>query len=92
MAAPFLEKIMRGWIRLALWAVGLWFFFAILTPAIEPLIPAWHKYNQLQEAQGHDSGALYYTNVPFTQDAETITRQAVEDGMRERAKARKNKD
>ena len=83
---------MRGWLYLALWAVGLWFFFAILTPAIEPFIPAWHKYNLLQEAQNHDSGALYYTNVPITQDAEAHTRQAVEEGMRERERARKNRD
>lgn len=77
---------MRGWIYLALWCLGLWFFFAIFTPFIEPMIPAWHKYNQLQEAQNHDSGALYYTNVPVTSDAEAHLKQAVREGMGERAR------
>lgn len=82
----FWEKNMRGLIKLALWIIGLWFFFAVFTPMVEPLIPAWHKYNQLQEAQNHDSGALYYTNVPVTSDAEAHLRQAVKEGMQERVR------
>ncbi len=88
MAAPFLGENMRGWFKLALWAIGLWFFFAVFTPAVEPLIPAWQRYNQLQEAQNHDSGALYYTNVPVTSEAEAHLRQAVKEGMQQRLRSK----
>lgn len=60
----------------------LWFFFFVFTPFIEPKIPAWHRYNQIQEEQNLDSGALYYTNVPQTQDAEAAMREAMEKAMR----------
>lgn len=77
-----LEKsILRNVIVLAVWSLGLWFFFAILTPILEDHIPAWKRYNQIQEEQGLDSGALYYSNVPQTQEAEEATRRAVSEGM-----------
>lgn len=63
-------------------------FFAILTPILENHIPAWKRYNQIQEEQNLDSGALYYSNVPQTQEAEETTRRAVKEGMAERRKAR----
>lgn len=75
---------MRKFCILLCWAFGLWFFFAIFTPFLEDYIPAWKKYNQIQEEQGLDSGALYYSNVPQTQDAEIATRRAVEQGMAQR--------
>lgn len=75
-------------ILLSAWAVGLWLFFAILTPALENHIPAWKRYNQIQEEQGLDSGALYYSNVPQTQEAEEATRAAVKAGMTERRERR----
>lgn len=80
----------RNFLILAGWAVGLWFFFAVLTPVLEDHIPAWKRYNKIQEEQNLDSGALYYTNVPQTQEAEEATRRAVKEGMADRRKARMN--
>lgn len=83
-----MPKPLRGLLLLALWGVGLWFFFAIFTPVLENHVPAWKRYNEIQEEKGLDSGALYYTNVPQTQEAEEQTRAAVKAGMLERRKAR----
>lgn len=77
-------KTLRGWCLLGLWGLGLWLFFGYFTPILEDMIPAWKRYNRIQEEYGLDSGALYYTNVPQTQDAERITRSAVAAGMAER--------
>lgn len=83
-----MRRPMRGLFILALWGIGLWIFFAILTPILEDQIPAWKRYNQIQEEQGLDSGALYYSNVPQTQEAEARTREAVKAGMSERRQAK----
>lgn len=77
-------KVLRGWCLLAIWGIGLWLFFAYFTPFLEDMIPAWKRYNRIQEEYGLDSGALYYSNVPQTQDAERLTRSAVSAGMAER--------
>ncbi len=85
----------KGLIKLFIWVVGLWFFFAIFTPILENHIPAWKRYNQIQEEQNLDSGALYYTNVPQIQEAEEQTRRAVKEGMairRESFKKAEKKD
>lgn len=78
----------RALIKLFGIAVALWFFFAIFTPVLEDHIPAWKRYNRIQEEQNLDSGALYYTNVPQTQEAEEATRRAVKEGMAERREAK----
>lgn len=62
----------------------LWFFFGVFTPYIEPKISAWHRYNQIQEEQNLDSGALYYSNVPQTQEAEMNMRRAIKEAMQAR--------
>ena len=72
---------------MALICLGLWFFFAVITPMLENNIPTWKRYNQIQEEQGLDSGAIYYSDVPQTQEAEMITRKAVEEGMKARRDA-----
>ncbi len=79
-----MTRTLKGVFWLAIWCVGLWFFFWVFTPILENQIPAWKRYNQIQEEQGLDSGALYYTNVPQTQEAEARTRAAVTAGMAER--------
>lgn len=81
-----MSKTATNILKLACWAAGLWFFFAILTPIIENHIPAWKRYNRIQEEQNLDSGALYYSNVPQTQEAEETTRRAVREGMADRRK------
>ena len=59
--------------KLVLWGVGLWVFFALVTPRLVAL-----------EEHGLDSGALYYTNVPVVQSAEEAMKRAVKAGMAER--------
>lgn len=76
-----MHMTLRNILILCLWALGLWFFFAVFTPFLEDRIPAWKNYNKVQEEQDLDSGALYYTNVPQTQEAEEATRRAVKEGM-----------
>lgn len=85
------KLILKNIAVLAVWSIGLWFFFAVLTPIIEDHIPAWKRYNQVQEEQDLDSGALYYSNVPQTQEAEENTRRAVKEGMAIRRDALKQR-
>lgn len=79
-----MNRSLRGWCLLGLWGLGLWLFFGYFTPFLEDMIPAWKRYNKIQEEYDLDSGALYYSNVPQTQDAERLTRAAVAAGMAER--------
>lgn len=76
--------MLKKLLTLGVICAALWFFFAVFTPFLEPLIPAWQKYNKAQEDYGLDSGALYYSNVPQTFDSEEVTRQAVREGMEQR--------
>ena len=70
--------------KLVLWGVSLWVFFAVITPRLVALSPAWQHYDRDQEENGLDSGALYYTNVPVVQSAEEAMKRAVKAGMAER--------
>lgn len=71
-------------IKLILIIGGLFLFFVFIGPTISENIPAWKEYNRIQEEQGLDSGALYYSNVPQTQESEDRTRNAVKEGMEKR--------
>ncbi len=84
-----MPKSVKNILKLLLYALGCWFFFAVFTPFLEDHIPAWKRYNQIQEEQNLDSGALYYTNVPQIQEAEEQTRRAVREGMAIRREALK---
>lgn len=75
----------RKVLKLALWSLGLWIFFAVLTPRMLALSTAWQRYDMVQEENSLDSGALYYTNVPVTGEAVEAVGKAVREGMRERA-------
>ena len=67
----------------------LWGFFGFVGPWMVSMIPAWQRYCDVQEAQGLDSGALYYTDVPVSLECERANRAAVEAAMnRRRAAAR----
>ena len=70
--------------KLILWGAGLWVFFAVITPRLVALSPAWQHYDRVQEENGLDRGALYYTNVPVVQSAEEAMKHAVKAGMAER--------
>lgn len=84
---PYLKKI----INFLLACAALWIFFGIVGPFFEARIPAWRQYNQIQREQDLDSGALYYSNVPQTQDAEENMRRAIKEAMAERRKQRESK-
>lgn len=70
--------------RLTCICLALWFFFFVFTPFIEPKIPAWHRFNQIQEEQNLNSGAIYYSDVPQTQAAEEAMREAIAKAMQTR--------
>lgn len=82
-----MSRRLQNWLKLSAWAVALWFFFAVLTPRLVALFPAWQRYYAVQEEYNLDSGALYYTNVPITQEAENAMRAAVRRGMEDRRRA-----
>lgn len=67
----------RPWLQLAGWAVSLWVFFGFIGPRLVTLSPSWQRYCQVQEEQGLDSGALYYTDVPVSLESERANRAAV---------------
>ena len=74
-------------LRLALFVAGvfaLWFFFAVISPRLTALSPTWRHFTAVQEEYGLHSGAVYYTDVPVTQEAEAHVREAVRRGMEER--------
>ena len=75
-------------VKLGSWILGLWFFFAVVTPRLVALSPAWQHYDAVQEEFGLNSGDFYYSNVPVTQSSEEHVRWAVREGMLERQQAR----
>ena len=74
----------RNLLKMGSWALALWLFFAVLTPRRVALSPAWQHYDAVQEQYGLDSGALYYSDVPVTQEAADAVGRAVRAGMQER--------
>ena len=79
-----MPKSLKNFCKLLAWGGGLWLFFAIITPRLLALSPAWQHYDAVQEKYGLDSGALYYSDVPVTLASEEATRAAVRAGMAER--------
>lgn len=66
----------------------LWIFFAVAGPWLFSLSPAWQRYDAVQEEYNIHSGAIYYTDVPVTQESEEATRKAVREGMATRMQRR----
>lgn len=79
---------LKRWSILLTWALGIWFFIFVFSPFIQSFFPAWQRFNEISEEKGLDPGALYYTNVPVTQESEAHTRQAIREAMEERRRAR----
>lgn len=83
----------HAWLRLVGCALALWGFFGFVGPWMVSVIPAWRQYCEVQEAHGLNSGAIFYTDVPVSLEAERANRAAVEAAMsRRRAAARKGAD
>ncbi len=79
---------MSRWFKFLALSLGLFLFFNYLSPFLFSLSNSWQRFIQVQDEIGVTSGALYYTDVPVTQDAEAHVREAVQLGMAERAKAK----
>ena len=77
----------NAWLRLVGYALVLWGFFGFVGPRMVSMIPAWQRYCDVQESQGLDSGALYYTDVPVSLECERANRAAVEAAMNRRRAA-----
>lgn len=80
----------NAWLRLTGYALALWVFFGFVGPRLVSMIPAWQRYCDVQEAQGLDSGALYYTDVPVSLECERANLAAVEAAMSRRRAAAQN--
>lgn len=78
----------RAILRLCCWIGGLLLFFGVLGPWLFSLSPAWQRYDAVQEEHNIHSGAIYYSDVPVTQDCEEATRKAVREGMAARMQRR----
>ncbi len=74
------------WLALAGLTAGAYVFFNFVSPCLFSLFPAWQRFVDVQDEIGVASGALYYTDVAVTQDAEAHVREAVKLGMEERAR------
>ena len=74
------------WLALAGLTAGAYVFFSFVSPCLFSLFPAWQRFVDVQDEIGVASGALYYTDVAVTQDAEAHVREAVRLGMEERAR------
>lgn len=78
----------RGLGRLICAAGLIWLFFGLLEAGLAALCPAWQRFNALQEEHGLNSGALFYTDVPVSQEAEEAMREAVRKAMSARRERR----
>lgn len=83
-----MSPVARAVFRLCCWIGGLWLFFVVLGPWLFSLSPAWQRYDAVQEEHNIHSGAIYYSDVPVTQEAEEATRKAVREGMDTRMQRR----
>ena len=86
-AATSFRPRCHAWLRLAGYALALWGFFGFVGPKVISMIPAWRQYCEVQDAYGLDSGAIFYTDVPVSQEAELANRAAVEAAMSRRRAA-----
>ncbi|WP_291357996.1 hypothetical protein [Desulfovibrio sp.] len=74
--------------RLCCWIGVLLLFFCVIGPWLFSLSPAWQRYDAVQEEHNIHSGAIYYSDVPVTQESEEATRKAVREGMANRMQRR----
>lgn len=75
-------SVTRKIFQLFCWSVGLWAFFAIVTPWLYDRSPAWQRYYHVQEENDLHSGAVYYCDVPVTLESELHVRESVREGMK----------
>ena len=83
-----MTRATRTIFRLCCWIGGLWLFFGVIGPWLFSLSPAWQRFDAVQEEYGIHSGAIFYSDVPVTQDAAAAMREAVREGMAKRMERR----
>ncbi|MBQ7457083.1 MAG: hypothetical protein IJS54_05730 [Desulfovibrio sp.] len=72
------------WCKLFFFSCALFLFFTYISPMLFTMSSSWQRFIAVQDEIGVTSGALYYTDVAVTQDAEAHVREAVALGMQER--------
>ena len=87
-----MTKTQQGILKFAVISFALFLFFNVVSPCLFSLSSAWQRFLAVQDEIGVASGALYYTDVAVTQDSEAHVREAVREGMLERAKRAKAKE
>ena len=83
-----MSPVMRPIFRLCCWIGGLLLFFCVVGPWLFSLSPAWQRFDAVQEEYGIHSGAIFYSDVPVTQDAAAAMQRAVREGMAKRMQRR----
>jgi hypothetical protein len=76
-ASPLPASLPRRLLRLCLALGALLLVMYVVAPFLVENIPAFQKYAQTVERTGIIPGALYYTDVPQSSDAEMNNRDAV---------------
>ena len=71
------ESLPRKLLRLAACLFAIWFFLWVFTPFIVPHIPALARYGDVALENNIQPGALYYTDVPVSAEAEQNNRDTV---------------
>ncbi len=80
---------MKGLLKLLTYSFGLFLFFAYIGPFIIAQFPTWGRFNDALDEHNIPGGALYYTEIPFIEDAVNHVDSAVNEGMRKRSEKNK---
>ncbi len=72
--------------KLCTYSFMLYLFFAYVGPQLISFFPTWQALNNALEENNVEGGALFYTEIPFIEEAEQNVRNGVEKGMALREK------
>lgn len=74
-----------AWLRLVVYSALSWFVLGIAIPWVYDVVPVMRYSRDQQQKYGIEAGAIYYTDVPVTLDAEMASRKAVQEAIARRA-------
>ena len=69
--------LLTALLRLGACLLAIWLFLWVLTPIIVAHWPAMARYGEVAQEYNITPGALYYTDVPVSADAERNNRDTV---------------
>ncbi|SBV90561.1 hypothetical protein KL86DPRO_10051 [uncultured delta proteobacterium] len=72
-----MKQTAAGFIKLGIGIVILWGMVFHICPAVIEMIPAYKRYADEVERRGIHTGALFYTNVEESTEAEFYVRNAL---------------